>query len=60
MGRPRKVRPGWAALATIWEVPAELVRRPHAHGPRVHVWTANRWSTLHSLLELGVDGVFTD
>ena len=24
MGRPRKVRPGWAALATIWEVPDEL------------------------------------
>lgn len=24
MGRPRKVRPDWAALATIWEVPDEL------------------------------------
>jgi putative transposase len=24
MGRPRKVRPDWATLATIWEVPDEL------------------------------------
>lgn len=24
MGRPRKVRPDWAALATIWAVPDEL------------------------------------
>ena len=27
MGRPRKVRPDWAALATIWEVPDALWER---------------------------------
>jgi glycerophosphoryl diester phosphodiesterase len=41
-------------------VSADLVRRAHGHGLQVNVWTANRWSTLRSLLELGVDGVFTD
>jgi glycerophosphoryl diester phosphodiesterase len=41
-------------------VSAELVRRAHEHGLKVHVWTANRWSTLRSLLALGVDGVFSD
>lgn len=41
-------------------VSAEVVRRAHGHGLKVHVWTANRWSTLRSLLALGVDGVFSD
>jgi glycerophosphoryl diester phosphodiesterase len=41
-------------------VSADLVRRAHQRGLKVHVWTANRWSTLRSLLSLGVDGVITD
>jgi glycerophosphoryl diester phosphodiesterase len=41
-------------------VSAELVQRAHAQGLQVNVWTANRWSTLRTLLTLGVDGVFTD
>jgi glycerophosphoryl diester phosphodiesterase len=39
---------------------ADLVRRAHTNGLRVHVWTANRWSTLRQLLGWGVDGVFSD
>ncbi|HEX9412555.1 MAG TPA: glycerophosphodiester phosphodiesterase family protein [Ktedonobacterales bacterium] len=41
-------------------VSPELVRRVHQAGLHVHVWTANRWSTLRQLLAWGVDGVFTD
>ena len=37
-----------------------LVHYAHERGLRVHVWTANRWSTLSRLLAWGVDGVFTD
>jgi glycerophosphoryl diester phosphodiesterase len=37
-----------------------LVHNAHAAGLRVHVWTANRWSTLRELLAGGVDGVFSD
>jgi glycerophosphoryl diester phosphodiesterase len=41
-------------------VSAELVRRAHDRGLKVNVWTANRWSTLRTLISLGVDGVFSD
>ena len=41
-------------------VTPDLVRRAHARGLRMHVWTANRWSTLRQLLAWGVDGVFSD
>jgi glycerophosphoryl diester phosphodiesterase len=41
-------------------VSPQVVRDAHARGLRVHVWTANRWSTLSRLLAWGVDGVFTD
>lgn len=41
-------------------VSSKVVRDAHARGLRVHVWTANRWSTLSRLLGWGVDGVFTD
>lgn len=39
---------------------ADMVRRAHEHGLRVHAWTANRWSTLARLLHWGVDGVVSD
>lgn len=41
-------------------VTSGLVRRAHDHGLRVNVWTANRASTILGLMELGVDGLFTD
>ena len=41
-------------------VTAGFVRAAHRAGLPVHVWTVNAESTMHALLDLGVDGVMTD
>ena len=37
-----------------------MISRLHAAGVEVHVWTINDESTMHALLDLGVDGLITD
>jgi len=37
-----------------------MIRRLHAAGVEVHVWTINDAQTMHELLDLGVDGIVTD
>jgi glycerophosphoryl diester phosphodiesterase len=37
-----------------------MVRRAHAHGRRVYVWTVNTPSEIDLALELGVDGIISD
>ena len=41
-------------------VDERFVRTAHRHGLQVHVWTVNSASEMHSLLDIGVDGIMTD
>lgn len=41
-------------------VSRRFLRAAHRAGMPVHVWTVNERSTMHDLLDLGVDGIMTD
>ena len=49
------LRSGWIPIVT-----GGFVRAAHRARLHVHVWTVNDPSTMHELLDLGVDGIMTD
>jgi glycerophosphoryl diester phosphodiesterase len=47
-------------LEGVTVVTPEFVKRAHANGLAVHVWTINDRETMEWLVDVGVDGVMTD
>ena len=45
---------------TIDVVTPKTIARAHAAGRKVHVWTIDEPTTMHRLIDWGVDGLITD
>ncbi|MGH9125777.1 MAG: glycerophosphodiester phosphodiesterase [Acidimicrobiales bacterium] len=52
-----QVPPGWGRYRLVDRT---FVAGAHARGIAVHVWTINDRNEMEALLDLGVDGIFTD
>jgi glycerophosphoryl diester phosphodiesterase len=48
------------AQIPIWLATSQFIRRAHAAGLQVHVWTVNDPVVMASILDLGADGIMTD
>jgi len=57
--RLRRLSVRCAQIPVNMATPA-FVRRAHAAGLQVHVWTVNDPAVMNSLLDLGADGIITD
>jgi glycerophosphoryl diester phosphodiesterase len=63
--RSRLVGPAQVTQVPVRRGPLEIVtpgfiRRMHEHGKQVHVWTIDETDEINRLLDLGVDGIFSD
>ena len=56
-GLAAQVPVSWVGIKVLTE---QLIERAHALGKHVHAWTIDDPVEMHLLLDLGVDGIFTD
>jgi glycerophosphoryl diester phosphodiesterase len=50
----------YAAIAPSWESQPALIKQAHDAGRKVHTWTVDDPAQIKRLIDLGVDGFFTN